>query len=63
MHEILVRIVTCNAANTGIGPVETFAVGESVGLEADVHFAPPMTPNDHVPRTMALSTIVRDALG
>ena len=63
MHEILVRIVTCNAADTGIGSVETFAVGEPVGLEADVHFAAPMTPDDHVPRAMALSTIVRDALG
>jgi hypothetical protein len=63
MYEILVRIVTCNAADAGVGSAETFAVGEPVGLEADVHFAPPMTPDNHVPGAMALSTIVGDALG
>ena len=62
MYEVLVRIVACDATYAGIGPVETSAIGEPVGLEADVHFAPPMTPDDHVPRAMALSTIVGDAL-
>jgi len=35
-HDFLVRIVTGDAADTGVGSVEAFAVREAVGLETDV---------------------------
>lgn len=55
---ILMRIVTGDAADAGIGPVEASAVGQSVRLEAYVGLALPVGAHYRFPTAVALTTEV-----
>ena len=46
--------MTGNTTDPWVCSVVAFAVGEAVGLEADVHFAAPAKPYNQSPGAMAL---------
>ena len=55
MHQLLVRVVTGDAADARIRSIEAAAIGEAVRLEANVGFAPPVAADDHLPGAVALA--------
>ena len=61
-HYILMGIMAHNAAEAAIRTVETFAVFQAIGLEADIGHAPYAGPNNCFPRTMALPAEAIDVL-
>ena len=60
---LLVRIVTCDAANARIRRVEALTVGETVRLEADGRLALPAAPYYQFPGPVTLATKVGDISG
>jgi len=46
VHYLAVRIVAGDAADARIGTVIALAVGEAVGLKANIHGAAPIRPGD-----------------
>lgn len=61
--DILMRIVAGDAADARVGAIETFAVGQAVGLETNVGLAFPMGAYDGFPASMTLTAEVRDVFG
>ena len=59
-YDVDMRVVTGNAADAGIGAVETLAVAQSVRLKANCEFAPPVVPHHGFPTAMTLPAKVRD---
>lgn len=60
---LLMRVVTCDAANARVRRVEALTVGEPVWLEADGRLALPATPYYQFPGPVTLSTKVGDMSG
>lgn len=58
--QILVRVMTGDAADARIGAVEALAVGQTVRLKADVDWTPPIASHNRFPRAMATPAEVRD---
>ena len=56
--QIAVWVMTRDAADSGIGTVETFAVCQPVRLKAHVHLTLPAAPNHRFPRSVTLPTEV-----
>src|SRR5580700_1922611 len=54
------RIMAGDAADARIGAVEAFAVGQTVGLEADGQLAAPVVPDNRFPGAMTLAAEIRD---
>ncbi len=62
-YQLLVRIVAGDAADPGVGAVEAFAIGETVGLEANIGLAMPVAAHHCLPTAMALSAEIRQVFG
>src|SRR5271156_3800413 len=57
------RVMTGDAADARIGPVEALAVHQAIGLEADVGLASPVVPHNRLPTAVALAAEVRNVCG
>src|SRR5579863_3655656 len=62
-HNVLMRIVTCQTADAGIGPIEALAVCQTVRLKSHVDRPSPAVSHYGFPCSMTLATEARDAFG
>ena len=56
--DVLVRIVAGHTTDARVGAVEALAVGQAIGLEANVNLAVKVTSDDAFPGAMALAAKV-----
>src|SRR6185437_16768752 len=61
-HEVLMGVMTCNAADSGISSLEALAVRQAVGLKTNVDLSAPAAAYHRLPSSMALPAKIGDVL-